>query len=95
MSVRSHTVVGYRPPVPECIIRMDRRPVMHRHLGWTARWRLAAVAPSAASRRGTPDVSVPRYRSSSAGHPGLMLKAGARLFTLESSHLNGVLLTAP
>ncbi|MEO3480731.1 integrase core domain-containing protein, partial [Phaeobacter sp. CAU 1743] len=26
---RPHSALGYRPPAPETIVQMDRRPVMH------------------------------------------------------------------
>ena len=28
-TMRPHSALGYRPPVPETIFPMDRRPVMH------------------------------------------------------------------
>ena len=26
---RPHSALGYRPPVPETIVQMDQRPIMH------------------------------------------------------------------
>ncbi|MEL6412109.1 MAG: integrase core domain-containing protein, partial [Pseudomonadota bacterium] len=28
-TVRPHSSLGYRPPAPESIVRMDQRPTMH------------------------------------------------------------------
>ncbi|MCR9152404.1 MAG: transposase, partial [Rhodobacteraceae bacterium] len=37
-TVRPHSALGYRPPAPETLIPMDRRPVMHQQSNRTARW---------------------------------------------------------
>lgn len=29
--IRPYSALGYRPPVPETIVQMDRGPVMHLH----------------------------------------------------------------
>jgi len=28
-TIRPHSALGYRPPVPETIVQMDQRPLMH------------------------------------------------------------------
>lgn len=30
-TVRPHSALGYRPPAPESLVRLDQRPVMHYH----------------------------------------------------------------
>ncbi|WP_254447264.1 transposase, partial [Ruegeria sp. HKCCA0235A] len=40
---RPHSALGYRPPAPEAIIPMDRRPTMHQQSIWTSQMRLLSA----------------------------------------------------
>ncbi|KCV81346.1 integrase, catalytic region [Actibacterium atlanticum] len=42
-SVGPHSALGYRPPAPESIVPMDRRPTMHYQLNWTTRGARASL----------------------------------------------------